>query len=154
MAKYDIWMNSRIGSFDPEEIDQDAGAWFRMIYKLEKQFQDQPATRGLAETVRQKIEDFREHLPIIQTLGNPGMKPRHWERVSEIIGFPLKADESLTLARIIDLGLDEYIPRFEAISESATKENNLEKGMEKMMREWADMEFTCNQYRFVRCPNY
>ena len=149
MAKFDLWMNTRIGSFDPEEIETDAGNWYRTIYKLEKQFSEQPATRQLAQNVREKIEEFRGHMPIVQTLGNPGMKPRHWERVSEIIGFPLKADDTLTLARIIDLGLDEYIPRFEAISESATKENNLEKGMEKMMREWADMEFVCNPYRWV-----
>lgn len=69
--------------------------------------------------------------------------------MSEIVGFPLKADETLTLLRIIDLGLDEYIPRFEAISESATKENNLERGLEKMMKEWAEMEFVCLPYRFV-----
>lgn len=153
MAKFDLWMNTRIGSFDPEEIEQDAGTWYRSIYKLEKQFSEQPATRQLAQNVREKIEEFRGHMPIVQTLGNPGMKPRHWERVSEIIGFPLKADDTLTLARIIDLGLDEYIPRFETISESATKENNLEKGMEKMMKEWADMEFVCNPYRYVTKVN-
>lgn len=125
-----------------------------MVYKLEKQFADQPDTRNLAQTVREKIEEFRNYLPIIQTLGNPGMKLRHWDRVSEIIGFPLKADDSLSLAKIIDLGLDEFIPRFETISESATKENNLEKGMEKMIKEWAEMEFGCNPYKYVNLPHY
>lgn len=86
-------------------------------------------------------------MPIIMTLGNPGMKERHWEKISEIVGFPLRADEDLTLAKVIDLGLEEYIPRFEVISDSATKENNLEKALFKMINEWKDIEFVILPYR-------
>lgn len=97
--------------------------------------------------MREEIEEFRGHAPIVMTLGNPGMKDRHWEQVSEIVGFPIRPDAELTLAKIIDYGLDEYIPRFEVISDSATKENNLERALNKMMNEWKDMEFTLNPYR-------
>lgn len=97
--------------------------------------------------VREQMEEFKEHMPIIQTLGNPGMKERHWEKVSEIIGFPIKVDSELTLEKVIDYGLDEYIDKFEAISEAATKENNLEKHLTKMLAEWTDMEFVAHVYR-------
>lgn len=86
-------------------------------------------------------------MPIIQTLGNPGMKERHWEKVSEIVGFPIKVDDDLTLEKIIDYGLNDYIEKFEAISEAATKENNLEKNLNKMIFEWQDMEFVILVYR-------
>lgn len=75
------------------------------------------------------------------------MKERHWEQVSEIIGFPIKISPDLTLERIIEYGLDDYISKFQVISESATKENNLEKAMTKMVDEWTDMAFTINPYR-------
>lgn len=86
-------------------------------------------------------------MPIIQTLGNPGMKERHWEKVSEIVGFPIKPDADLTLAKVVDFGLEDFIPKFEAISESATKENNLERVLDKMKKEWADMEIVIVAYR-------
>lgn len=86
-------------------------------------------------------------MPIICTLGNPGMKARHWELVSEIIGFPIKVTPELTLARVIEYGLEEYVPKFESISESATKENNLEKAMARMVNEWEDVSFTISPYR-------
>lgn len=88
-------------------------------------------------------------MSIIQTLGNPGMKERHWEKISEIVGFPIRVDENLTLAKIIEYNLVEYIPKFEAISEAATKENNLEKALAKMMSDWVDQEFVVNPYRLV-----
>jgi len=97
--------------------------------------------------VHQRIEEFRDNLPVIQTLGNPDMKERHWEKVSEIVGFPLKADTALTLARIIDFGLGDYNSKFQVISESATKENNLEKALNTMIEEWVTMEFSVVPYR-------
>lgn len=78
------------------------------------------------------------------------MKDRHWEKVSEIVGFPIKVDADLTLAKIIDYGLDDYIEKFESISEAATKENNLEKNLTKMIAEWADMEFSVLVYKFIK----
>lgn len=97
--------------------------------------------------IKNSIDEFKNHMPLINTLGNPGMKDRHWEQVSEIIGFPIKRSIDLTLEKVIDYGLAEYVSKFESISESATKENNLEKGMSKMINEWGDMNFLVNSYR-------
>ena len=93
------------------------------------------------------MEDFKEHIPLIHTLCNPGLRDRHWEKVSEVVGFPLSAGPDLTLARLIDLNLTEYISKFEGISEGATKEHTLEKTLEKMIAEWSEVEFNMTAYR-------
>lgn len=49
--KHQLWMNSMIGSFDPEEIELDVGTYYRTIYKLEKVFTDRPDTYNLAVKV-------------------------------------------------------------------------------------------------------
>lgn len=51
LEKRDLWMNSQVGSYDPEEIDSETGQYFRNIYKLEKVFADRPATHELTTTV-------------------------------------------------------------------------------------------------------
>lgn len=88
-----------IGSHDPEVISNETSTAFRTIMKLERGFQE-PAVRKLAETVRVNIEEFKEHMPLIMTLGNPGMKARHWEQISEIVGFPIVIDSTVTLAKV------------------------------------------------------
>jgi dynein heavy chain len=50
------------------------------------------------------------------------------------------------LFQILDMGLDEYVKKFQKISEAATKEHNLEKSMEQMVSDWADVEFTITSY--------
>lgn len=53
--KHELWMKSKVGSYDPEEIDTDVGTAYRNIYKLEKVFTDKPATLNLATTVRKSL---------------------------------------------------------------------------------------------------
>ncbi|XP_046403326.1 dynein axonemal heavy chain 7 [Ischnura elegans] len=147
ISNHEKWMSSQVGSYEPEEIEADVGYYYRTIHKLEKTFSDLPQVKSLADKVEDQIKGFKEHLPIVQTLGNPGMKARHWEQVSEIVGFPIKPGPELTLAKIIDYGLNDYIPRFEVISESASRENQLEKAFIKMTSEWESLEFVVIPYR-------
>lgn len=93
------------------------------------------------------MDDFKTNLPIIQTLGNPGMKARHWEKISDIVGFPIVVDDEMSLEKVIDFNLVDYTEKFESISEAATKENNLEKSLDKMMKEWADLRFEILPYK-------
>ena len=63
--------------------------------------------------VKSKVEEFKEHMPLIQTLFNPGLRERHWEQISDIVGFPIKQDDETTLSKFVDMNLDQYIPKFE-----------------------------------------
>ncbi|XP_071441952.1 dynein axonemal heavy chain 7 [Hetaerina americana] len=147
ITKHEKWMSSEVGSHEPEDIEADVGYYYRTVHKLEKSFADLPLVKNLSEKVVDQIKGFKEHMPIVQTLGNPGMKARHWEQVSEIVGFPIKPGPELTLAKIIDYSLNDYLPRFEVISESASRENQLEKAFIKMTNEWELLEFVVIPYR-------
>ncbi|XP_011505820.1 PREDICTED: dynein heavy chain 7, axonemal [Ceratosolen solmsi marchali] len=146
LSKYEKWTTSTIGSYDPEEIENDVSAGFRTIFKLEKTFSE-TAPKRLAISIRTKMEDFKHRMPIIMTLGNPGLKERHWQEISEIVGFKIKVDESMTLKRVLDMNLDGFIENFESIAESASKENTLEKTLIKMEKNWVDVNFTLSPYK-------
>ena len=76
-------------------------------------------------------------MPLVQTLFNPGLRERHWDKISEIVGFSVRPDESSCLSKFVDMNLEPYIPKFESISEAASKEYALEKALEGMKKEWA-----------------
>ncbi|XP_050432703.1 dynein axonemal heavy chain 7-like isoform X2 [Adelges cooleyi] len=147
LENYDKWMNAKIGTYDPEIIEQDTTLYYRNLVKLERVFYDTPAPLAIASTVKQSVEAFRDHIPVVLTLGNLGLKDRHWEKISEIIGFPLHPNQNLTLAKIMDYNLDEFVPKFEVVSEGASKETALEKKLEAMEDEWKDLCFTLLPYR-------
>ena len=47
--------------------------------------------------------------------------------------------QDTTLSKMIDMNLEPYLPKFENISESASKEYSLEKAMDKMHGEWSEV---------------
>ena len=54
---------------------------------------------------------------------NKGMRPRHWEKMSNIAGFDLTPDSGTTLRKVLKLNLEQYMEEFEGISAAATKVN-------------------------------
>ena len=145
--KHKEWMEGPMSKVVPDQVDQDVNNYWRQLYKLERQFQNQPVARKMAVKLRAKVDEFKEFLPLVTTLFNPGMRDRHWEMISDIIGFQFKPNEETNLQKVIEMNLGEFTPKFENISEAASKEYSLEKAMEKMGKEWKDIEFTLVPYR-------
>ena len=50
--------------------------------------------------------------------------------------------QDTTLKSRVDMNLEPYLEKFEAISEAASKEYSLEKAMEKMISEWDEVWYT------------
>lgn len=48
LEKHNLWLNSQIGTHDPETIEDTVGNLYRVVTKLEKQFSNQPQTLKLA----------------------------------------------------------------------------------------------------------
>ncbi|XP_052080869.1 dynein axonemal heavy chain 7-like isoform X1 [Mytilus californianus] len=147
--KHNDWMNGPMVGVDPDDVENEVGNYWRSLYKLEKQFDSIPQAKKMAGKVKSTVEDFRENMPLIQTLFNPGIRDRHWDQISEICNIdpPLRPDETYNLKKFVEMGLDQFIPKFESISEAASKEFSLEKAMKKMKEEWAPMELITIPYR-------
>ncbi|XP_055994863.1 dynein axonemal heavy chain 3 [Sorex fumeus] len=146
-TKSEEWMNGPLFLLNAEEIAEEIGNMWRTIYKLTKTLTDMPAPRRLAENVKFKIEKFKQHLPILNISCNPGMKERHWQQISEIVGYEIKPTETTCLSNMLDVGFGKYIDKLEPIGAAASKEYSLEKNLEKMKLDWVNMTFNFVKYR-------
>ncbi|XP_033631251.1 dynein heavy chain 3, axonemal-like [Asterias rubens] len=146
-TKYETWLNGPFQDLNAEQVNDEVDSMFRTMYKLSRSFGEQPGPQRIANNVKSKIDKFKVHLPLLGVICNPGIRDRHWERMSEVVGFELKPKPETSMYHMLELGLTKCIDSLEEIGASASKEYSLEKAMEKMKIEWADVHFEFIPYR-------
>uniref|UniRef100_A0A3P8ZV56 EF-hand domain-containing protein n=1 Tax=Esox lucius TaxID=8010 RepID=A0A3P8ZV56_ESOLU len=145
-SQHQKWIHGPLSGVNPDKVEGDVGNYWRALYKLEKGFVDTPKALHITSSVRAEVEAFKEHIPIV--LCNPGLRDRHWDAMSAVVGFPLRpTEEGACVARFLPMHLEAHLASLEGVSEAASKEHSLEKAMEKMALEWGDMEFDLLPYR-------
>jgi hypothetical protein len=88
-----------------------------------------------------------DHIVKTQTMrGSPFIKPFE-EDINEVVGFELKPSPDTPLSTMLGYGLQKHLEKLEEVGAAATKEYSLEKAMEKMVKDWAMMEFIFLEYR-------
>lgn len=79
-------------------------------------------------------------MPIIRCLCNPGLKPRHWEEISNIVGITINAEKEQNLSKLQRaIDLEQHLEQLEEISENASKEYSIENILNKMLNDWANV---------------
>ena len=82
---------------------------------------------NIARNILRQVEEFKPELPLLSSLLNPGMQDRHWQEISEAVGFPVRVGEHIKSLRDIDrLNLRSYLESINVISDKASKEHQLE----------------------------
>ncbi|XP_029397555.1 dynein heavy chain 12, axonemal [Mus pahari] len=117
-----------------------------MEEKPEEEPKENP-TITMCTTVMEQIKAFKEYIPTVSILCNPGMRARHWKQMSEIVGYDLTPDSGTTLRKVLKLNLSPYLESFEVISAGASKEFSLERSMNAMIATWDDISFHISLYR-------
>ncbi|CAL4098707.1 unnamed protein product, partial [Meganyctiphanes norvegica] len=145
--KYEKWYNGPFSGLDAEAINDDVENMWRTMYKLTKTFMDQVGSRRVAEYVKERIEKFRHHVPVLQCICNPGLRERHWTQLGEHLGKELNLTSETSLADMIEVGLPSIQRKLEEISHAASKEFSLEKALEKMKGEWSNVVFEFKAWR-------
>uniref|UniRef100_H2ZME4 AAA+ ATPase domain-containing protein n=1 Tax=Ciona savignyi TaxID=51511 RepID=H2ZME4_CIOSA len=94
------------------------------------------------------IDKFKQHLPILSTICNPGIKERHWDQVQFFCNFS-KKQRLAFLRSYLFLIFEKYFisQRIESVGGRASKEWSLENALKKMKFEWSEMDLIMIPYR-------
>jgi dynein heavy chain len=50
----------------------------------------------IATIVKSEIEEFKPKVPLLVALRKPGMKGRHWQNITDAVGFRVFPDDGFT----------------------------------------------------------
>ncbi|ESU37863.1 Dynein heavy chain [Giardia duodenalis] len=75
---------------DASVTERNVDQAYRNIAKCIRSLKDNAGnTKEIAETVKTQIADFKLYMPLLVALRNPGMRKRHWYRISREINIDL-----------------------------------------------------------------
>ncbi|XP_063608047.1 dynein axonemal heavy chain 5-like, partial [Penaeus indicus] len=127
-----------------EEINNELMEFQNRCRKLPKGLKEWPAFNALKKT----IDDFNDMCPLLELMSNKAMKPRHWQRIAEVINKPLDVDsENFCLRNIMDSPLLQFKEDIEDICISAVKEKDIEAKLRIVTNEWASHDLTFSTFK-------
>ncbi|KAL5971244.1 Dynein heavy chain 7 axonemal [Taenia solium] len=106
-----------------------------------------PAALQTVNFMLERLKKFKDIVPVIRILCNPGIRQRHWDAMSAIANRDLTPDSGTSLSKMLQMNLTPYMEQFEAISVGASKEHTLEVNLVRMREDWTDVCFTLTPYR-------
>ena len=145
-----LWLTAPLTELDAEAIEQEVNTDSKSLVKVGKQFEqrdDGAGCKEVCEQVRTQMEDFKPTLPLMLALCNPGMRDRHWEKLSEDIGMTVKPDKHFTLEKCLEMKLLDHVDAIDKIGEIAGKEYTLESALQGMYGQWEGIELDLMDYR-------
>jgi dynein heavy chain len=104
-----------------------------------------PKPERLTKEVVEDMLKFREYLPVIRSICNPGLKERRFKDIRVLIEKQIDKNEKLRT--LMQLKIEKYKDKLEEISDTASKEYSNERTLNKMNDDWQPMEFLCKEYR-------
>ena len=53
--------------------------------------------------MKAEVDEFMPFVPVVVALRTPGMRPRHWDALSDKLGIDLHPDATYTLTKLIEV---------------------------------------------------
>ena len=146
---YHSWLNDAFEELNAASVEEIVDNSNKSMAQVIRFFRDKelPGIMKIAEHIKQNLEDFKIHVPILIALRTDGMKDRHWEMISDKVGFEVKPYEGFTYAKCMEMNLTNWTEQIVDIGEKAGKEYNIETSMAKMKRDWQNVELGLKPFK-------
>ncbi|XP_031370853.1 dynein heavy chain 2, axonemal [Apis dorsata] len=145
----DAWQVYKTANFweiEMEQMETTANVLFRKLNRLSRELKEK--NWEIVEHSRTSVDKFRRTLPLITDLKNPAMRPRHWQRLKEIVGRDFdELSPEFTLDAITEMEFQNFAEQISDISNSATMELTIEIGLKAISDIWQKMPLEMIPYK-------
>eukprot|EP00659_Diplonema_papillatum_P004074 gene4074-6331_t len=139
-----IWGTTPLDKLDIVDVKQQIEELFAKSYKMNKQDGD-----GVTEKLLSLVSAEKQHLPVMEALGNKALRDRHWERIFEAMNKASPPERTLDSMRA--MGAFSHVAKVQEISSVATGEFGVQRDLDVVKNLWLDpadgLEFIIKNHR-------
>jgi dynein heavy chain, axonemal len=152
---YNNWMNGKWEDLNAEQLVSSFEVCLKNMSQAVRFFgQDTEEAKEkfkeilpIAKKVKEAIDEFKPIVPLAEALRKEGMLDRHWDQLSEAVGFDIRPEEGFTLTTVVNLGMKKHVAKAEEIGEKAFKEFHIEKSLRTMKAAWENQFFKLPKFK-------
>jgi dynein heavy chain len=142
---YSTWKLGPFSNLNPPSLEEAAGKYKQKLLKMRDL-----RKWGAWTAMDNKVKEFMSLLPLIQALGNPGMRDRHWRNLMREVGVAFDPTSSdFTLEKMMDLQFPKFSDFIEELSSTANKEVAIELALKDISAVWKNMEIDLVEYKAI-----
>ncbi|KAE9255217.1 Dynein-1-beta heavy chain, flagellar inner arm I1 complex [Phytophthora fragariae] len=140
------WKNKVFYEIEVETMESTAAQFFKKVVKYGKDMK----SWTVWSSMKTKIEQFRQTLPLIQDLKSPALRARHWAQLKEEMGKTFDTESAnFTLERVFSLGFHLHAEFISTLSGNAGKELSIEQTLDNIEKRWAAIDVDITEYKGV-----
>ncbi|KAK7102408.1 hypothetical protein V1264_020630 [Littorina saxatilis] len=140
------WKTGRFVDLQTPEMEKLSDTTFKKLHKLSRELKDKHW--DIVDTSKSRVDQFRRTMPLITDLKNRAIRPRHWDQIQTEMQRQYEPEsDDFTLERIIEYGFDQFAEQIHDISGAATKELEIEEGLEAINQTWEVTDFDIAPYK-------
>jgi dynein heavy chain len=140
--KHKHWLESQFTELQVEEIDKEVQQFFKDSFALHKKLSSKAS-----EMLKDKISEFKAIMPNILDLGNPNMRPRHFEKIFRLINENYYNEMPFSLSFLLKGGIMNHKEAVQEVSAAASGEAQLEASLDKIRGDWEKQSFMVLNHR-------
>jgi len=145
---YTQWLDTPFPQIKADSITQFMVQSNKKINKLRKELVSQPLlVEKVLNPLVVQIETFKHNVPLVTRLRHPGIKTKHWEMITQVVGFSVVSSMELSLQGFLDLKLDKWNEQIIEIASVAAQEYSLESSLDQMDAELQTKMFSSTVFR-------
>ncbi|KNC52665.1 dynein heavy chain domain-containing protein [Thecamonas trahens ATCC 50062] len=133
-TKQGTWLGQTFVTLSASAMEKFILKTYKTNSKVLRQLRGQHIAGATAATaLKEAIETFRAHMPIIKKLRHPGIRRRHWAQLNEKTGLNISPQADWNLYYFVEQHLENHIEEVTKVADVAINEYNLETTLDKMI---------------------
>ena len=143
---WNTWKVGKFGDLDTDKMLYDAQGIYKRLTRIGREVKEKGW--DICDILKERIDQFKRTMPLIQDLKNDALRPRHWHQLQDEIQKPFDQEsEEFTLEKIIELGFDQHSEVIAEISTAASKELAIENLLKSIVETWQEVELDIAPYK-------
>ncbi len=143
-SHWEGWKQGKFSDLDVEDMENIAGQYTKQVSKLGREIK----RWRVWESMKDKLDKFREITPLIQDMRNKALRSRHWLALIERVGTSFDPTSPIfTLNDVVRLDLAAHGDFIGEMSANANKELAIETALNELQVRWADVQVDVGPYK-------